>query len=138
VTVDARGNPIPIMDTVDGQVTDVDRNPNYRGGMRNDSIFEQWLRQKLLLPSPMPMLTAPRQDATTQRDQMVDLATRGLPGTPASGQATAKRLAGQEMARLTDGGSLEGRFRYLENGENLSILDGEIVKVLDADWRSNA
>ena len=100
VRVDAHGNPVPVMDVVDGQVTSVDRNPNYRGSMRDDSIFNQWLRQKLALPSPMPALTAPRQDATTERDQMVQLVTRGLPGGNSARQRTALARMGTQQPAL--------------------------------------
>ena len=74
-TVDERGKVIPIISVIDGSVTDVDRNPNYRG-MLIENLFQQWLRKKLDLPQLLPEITAERQDLVTARSQMVDMVTR--------------------------------------------------------------
>jgi hypothetical protein len=98
VTVDARGNPVPVMDVVNGKVTDIDKSPNYQGDLSAPSIGQtaiQLARKILALPAPMPLLTAERQDATTERAQMVALATRG------NGRPAARQVAGNQMGRLT-------------------------------------
>jgi hypothetical protein len=64
---DARGDAIPLLDTVDAVVIDIDRNPNYASST---------YRKDLPL---LPPVTGERQDQVTLRDQLVDLATRGLP-----------------------------------------------------------
>ena len=94
LTVDQRGNPIPVMDVVDGVVTDIDRSPNYQGAMSHN-MLAQWARRRLGLPAQLPAITAERQDGVTQRDQMVDLATRGL--LPSGNAPARKQLAGQAM-----------------------------------------
>lgn len=133
VPVDARGNPQPMLDVVEGTITDVDRNPNFRGDLR-DNLWKQWLRKKLDLPPLLPEITAKRQDETTQRDQLLDLGTRGLPG--GSGQSmAAKRLAGQEMTKQLSDSNLQSRFQILnEENPQLNAVNGEVVQVLDQDW----
>ena len=134
VPVDARGNPLPMLDVVEGTATDVDRNPNYRSDLR-DNMWKQWLRKKLELPPLLPEVTAKRQDETTQRDQLLDLGTRGLPGSNQN-QSAAKRLAGQEMTKQLSDSNLQSRFRILnEENPQLSAVNGEVVQVLDNDWK---
>ena len=133
VPVDARGNPQPLLDVVEGTVTDPDRNPNYRGELRED-LLRQWLRRKLDLPPLLPEITAKRQDETTQRDQLLDLGTRGLPGGNQN-QTAARRLAGQEMTRQLSGSNLQSRFQILdEENPQLNAVNGEVITVLDQDW----
>lgn len=133
VPVDARGNPQPMLDVVDGTVTDSDRNPNYRGELRDD-LFKQWLRRKLYLPPLLPEITARRQDETTQRDQLLDLGTRGLPSGNQN-QSAAKKLAGQEMSKQLSESNLQSRFQILnEENSQLNAVNGEVVTVLDQDW----
>lgn len=62
IPVDARGNPQPMI--MDGIAFDIDRAPN--GMMGIDSKYMKQL----------PALTAERQDAVTNRDQLIDLRTR--------------------------------------------------------------
>lgn len=132
VPVDERGNPLPMLDVVEGTATDVDRNPNFRGDLR-DNLFKQWLRKKLDLPLLLPDITAKRQDETTQRDQLLDLATRGLPGGNA--QSAARQMAGQEMMKQVSAANLESRFRILdEEKAGLDVINGEVTKVLDQEW----
>jgi hypothetical protein len=134
VPVDARGNPAPMIDIVDGTVTDIDRSPNYRADTRED-LLKQWLRQKLKLLPVLPDVTAARQDVTTERDQMIDLGTRGLPA-PANQQTNInKKTAADGMNRLLTDGNMAARFKVLEDGSGLEVVDGEIMKVLDADWK---
>jgi len=99
--VDARGNVIPVLDIVEGTVTDIDRNPNFKGSMKNDWLiklaaywFEKRTGAKLLLPE----VTAQRQDLVTYRDQLLDLATRGLPAPPKSEDAR-KAKVGEMMTQ---------------------------------------
>jgi len=133
VPLDARGNPQPLLDVVEGTITDPDRNPNYRGELRDD-LFKQWLRRKMKLPPLLPEITAKRQDETTQRDQLLDLGTRGLPGGTQN-QTAAKRLAGQEMSKQLSESNLQSRFRILdEENSQLNAVNGEVVTVLDQDW----
>ncbi len=133
VPVDARGNPLPMLDVVEGTATDVDRSPNYRSDLK-DNLIKQWLRKKLELPPLLPEVTAKRQDETTQRDQLLDLGTRGLPGS-AVGSAAARRLAGQEMMKQTAASNLENRFRILDDeNAQLNAVNGEVIQVLDQDW----
>jgi hypothetical protein len=134
VPVDARGNPAPMIDIVDGTVTDIDRSPNYRADTRED-LLKQWLRAKLKLLPVLPDVTAARQDATTERDQMIDLGTRGLPG-PANQQMNLNRkTAADGMNRLLTDENMGTRFKVLEDGSGLEVVDGEILKVLDVDWK---
>jgi hypothetical protein len=131
--VDARGNVIPLLDVVEGTVTDVDRNPNYRG-LLSDNLFKRWLEKQLKLPPLLPEITAERQDATTQRDQLLDLATRGLPDGAAKKEL--KKLAGQEMTRQLSAANLESRFKILdESTSKLEVIDGQIIDVLDQEWK---
>jgi hypothetical protein len=133
IPVDTRGNPMPMLDVVEGTATDVDRNPNYRSDLRDD-LVKQWLRRRLDLPPLLPEITAKRQDETTQRDQLLDLGTRGLPGGTQN-QSAAKRLAGQEMTRQLSDSNLQSRFRILdEETSQLNAVNGEIDQVLDNDW----
>jgi PBP1b-binding outer membrane lipoprotein LpoB len=132
VSVDARGAPIPLIDVVDGTVMSIDRSPNHRAEI-GENLARQWLREKLGLQPLLPAVTAERQDRTTERDQMVALATRGLPGQNQAGRKVVDQaVTAQHRPDL----NLQGRFRVLEGGgEHLSILDDQIVQVLDADWR---
>lgn len=126
VPVDGLGNPLPVIDVVEGTITDIDRSPNHRTQL-GEHLARRWLGKRLGLLPLLPPVTAERQDATTARDQMIELATRGAPG-PARAQVTAGELTAQP--------NLQQRFRILpEGGEHLDILDGEIIQVLDEDWR---
>jgi hypothetical protein len=62
--VDARGNPLPMFDVVEGTAWDMDRSVN---GMI--STKQSYLKH-------LPEVTAQRQDDVTNRDQLVDLRTR--------------------------------------------------------------
>jgi hypothetical protein len=66
---DPRGDAPLLLDVVDGVAYDADRNPTSTAGL---------LREDL---KSLPLLSASDHTQTTARDQMVDLATRGLPGT---------------------------------------------------------
>lgn len=131
--VDERGNVLPIIDVVDGQVTDVDRNPNFKAALGN-GIFERLVEKRLQLPPAVPPVTAERQDAATERDQMVDLAIRGLPSQV--GNSDRKKAAEQVVAGRLSDVNMQNRFKLLD-GEtsNLDVIDGEIIKVLDAEWK---
>ena len=129
--VDARGNILPILDVVDGTVTDVDRNPNHQGRL-DQGLTRRWIESRLQLPAATPEITKERQDAATERDQMIDLATRGLPTQKDEGR---KRIAAGEMTKQLSAPNLQNRFKLLDDGSNLDVIDGEITKVLDHDWK---
>lgn len=131
-SVDERGNVLPIIDVVDGQVTDVDRNPNFKAAL-GTGIQQRLLEQRLQLPPTVPSVTAERQDAATERDQIVDLATRGL---PLQGDNGRKKVAEQAMAGRLSDANMQNRFKLLDGAtSNLDVIDGEIIKVLDAEWK---
>lgn len=99
--VDDRGNVLPVLDIVDGTVTDIDRNANYKGSMKNDwltHLIAYWFEQRTGTKLMLPEVTAQRQDAVTFRDQMLDLATRGLPAPPKSEDAR-KAKVGEMMTQ---------------------------------------
>jgi hypothetical protein len=66
---DPRGDAPLLLDVVDGVTYDADRHPTSTGGLQREDI-------KLL-----PKFSASDHTQTTTHDQMVDLATRGLPVT---------------------------------------------------------
>lgn len=132
--VDERGNILPILNVVDGTYTDIDPNPNYRGDL-GENLFRQWLRKTLELPPLLPPITAERQDASKQRDQIMDLAVRGLPASTSTHSAQ-KRASAQEMTKQLDQVNLAGRFKVLDGQRpDLDILDGQIIEVLNTDWK---
>jgi hypothetical protein len=99
--VDARGNVLPILDVVEGTVTDPDRNPNYKGSMSSDwkiRILAHWVKKNWGVELMLPEVTAQRQDAVTFRDQMIDLAVRGLPA-PSKSEDSKKAKVGEMMTQ---------------------------------------
>jgi hypothetical protein len=66
---DPRGDAPLLLNVVDGVAYDFDRHPTSTGGLQREDI-------KLL-----PKFSASDHTQTTARDQMLDLATRGLPST---------------------------------------------------------
>ena len=102
---DARGNVVPVMDIVEGSFTDVDRSPNFRGSTKNDwfvKLLAYWVEKKLGAKLLLPEVTAERQDLVTHRDQMLDLATRGLPTSARGNDNGKKAKAGELMSRAGD------------------------------------
>jgi hypothetical protein len=81
---DPRGDAPLLLDVVDGVAYDADRHPTSTGGLQRQDI-------KLL-----PKFSASDHTQTTARDQMVDLATRGLPGTNKK-QANNKQLKEENL-----------------------------------------
>jgi len=136
--VDARGNVVPLLDIVQGSFTDIDRSPNYRGSISNDVLARMlafWVEKKFGVPPQLPAVTAVRQDATTERDQMIDLATRGLPAS-ASETKQQKQLAGQAMMKQLSASNLENRYKVLDGDtSDLNVINGDIITVLDQDWK---
>ena len=132
-TVDARGNVLPVIDVISGTVTDVDRNPNYQGSL-HPNVAQRLIETKLGLQPLLPVVTAERQDATTERDQMTDLATRGLPADP--GVKERKQLAGQQAMKQMSAPNMQSRFKILDaETTDLGVINGEIIQVLDQDWQ---
>lgn len=136
--VDARGNLLPMIDFVEGTITDPDRMPNYRGSMSNEVLVRMltwWMEKKFGMPPLLPEITAKRQDEMNQRDQLLDLASRGLP-EPGAAKKEAKKLAGQEMAKQLSISNLQGRYQVLDGStNNLEVIDGQIIQVLDQEWK---
>jgi len=131
--VDGRGNILPVLNIVDGTYTDIDRSPNFQGQLKS-GLVKRWVETKLNLPPLLPAVTAARQDATTERDQMIDLATRGLPGEQKS--EGRKQLAGQAMMKQLSDSNPESRFTILDRQtSNLEVIDGVIVQELDSSWK---
>ena len=138
--VDDRGNVKPVMNVRNGTYTDPDRNPNYRGHVSDDLLraFVLWVLERnfgFRYPS-LPEITAARQDAATERDQMIDLATRGLPAI-SSEQKDMKKLAGQQMMKQLTDSNLQSRFRILDGESNPEIgeVDADVIQALDAEWK---
>jgi len=67
---DQRGDSPLLLNVVDGVAYDFDRHPTSTGGLQRQDI-------KLL-----PKFSASDHTQTTERDQMLDLATRGFPNAP--------------------------------------------------------
>ena len=82
---DPRGDTPLLLDVVDGVAYDADRHPTSTAGLQREDI-------KLL-----PKFTASDHTQTTARDQMVDIATRGLPGTPQR-KAISKQLKDESIS----------------------------------------
>jgi hypothetical protein len=80
-------------------------------------------------------VTAKRQDEMTQRDQLLDLASRGVP-EPGTAKKEVKKLAGQEMMKQLSVSNLQSRYKILDSSANgLEVIDGQIIQVLDTDWK---
>ncbi len=136
--VDARGNVLPMLNVVDGTYTDMDRNPNHRGDLKDAFMRDlaHFLAQKYLGMAPtLPQITAPRQDATTERDQMIDLATRGLIPDTSSQARERKQEAGQQSMKLLTGPTLTSRFKMVDDPNQLDVIDTEVMQVLDHEWK---
>jgi hypothetical protein len=82
---DPRGDAPLLLNVVDGVAYDFDRHPTSTGGLQREDI-------KLL-----PKFSASDHTQTTARDQMLDLATRGLPGTYKR-QANNKQLKEENLS----------------------------------------
>lgn len=121
--VDARGNALPLLDVIEGTYTDIDRIPTGQASTSKKEI-------KLL-----PKFTPEQHLGVTQNDQMIDLATRGLPLQKSN--EPQKKIAAQTMANSVTAGNLLNRFKLLDSGEQppIELLDPEIVTVLEADWK---
>jgi hypothetical protein len=92
--------------------------------------------KKFGIPPQLPPVTAARQDAATERDQMIDLATRGVPGSSPETREM-KKLAGQQMVKQLSGSNLASRFRILDGSaaNNTDVIDGHVIEVLDQEWK---
>jgi len=131
--VDDRGNVLPVLNIVDGIYTDIDRSPNFQGQLKA-GLINRWVEKKLNLPPLLPAVTAARQDATTERDQMLDLATRGLPSEGKS--EGRKQLAGQTIMKQVTDSNMVSRHEILDpQTSRLEVIDGVIVQELDSSWK---
>lgn len=76
---DEKGDSPLIMDIVNGQLIDLDANPNH-STYGNKSIlehaFEQWLSRKFGYIPQLPAITSERQDLVKERDQITDFHVR--------------------------------------------------------------
>jgi hypothetical protein len=66
---DSRGDAPLLLDVVDGVAYDADRSPTSTAGLQREDLKR------------LPLFSTEDHTQTTTRDQMLDLATRGLPGT---------------------------------------------------------
>jgi len=131
--VDDRGNVLPVLNIVDGIYTDIDRSPNYQGQLKA-GLISRWVEKKLNMTPLLPAVTAARQDATTERDQMIDLATRGLPSEGKS--EGRKQLAGQAIMKQVTDSNVVSRHEILDpQTSRLEVIDGVIVQELDSSWK---
>ena len=134
---DARGNVLPVIDIVEAVATDVDSNPNYQGSVSRDLLARilTHIVEKRLGVRLLPEITAERQDAAKERDQMIDLATRGLPGS-SSDTREQKKLAGQQMMKQLSDTNLASRFKVLDGTpDHPDVIDAPIIEVLDQEWK---
>lgn len=128
-TVGADGRIVPILDIVEGTFTDIERSPNYRGETFDDWI-NRWLMERLNMKPQLQPVTPERQDSTTQRAQLTDLATR------TANNSSIRRAVANEMEKHLSTSNLESRFKVLGPGDAPSgIIDDEIMNVLDAEWK---
>ncbi len=67
---DPRGDAPLLLDVVDGVAYDADRNPTSTAGLQREDLKR------------LPLFSTEDHTQTTTQDQMLDLATRGLPGIP--------------------------------------------------------
>ena len=125
---DARGDAPLLLDVVDGVTTDIDASPNYQTGTRR-------LKKPEDDPVPqLPTVTAERQDKVKGNDQLLDLATRGLPGQGGKPEERKQLAAEAAMRQLPAGAE---RFKVLGPGEKppASVVDDETIEILDAQWK---
>lgn len=76
---DVPGDKPMIEDTVTGEIIDQDANPNYSTGKIKslfEQMFEQWLEKEFGFRPQLPAVTAERQDAVKEKDQVIDLRSR--------------------------------------------------------------
>lgn len=109
-----QGEVIPVMDTQTGALTSPNRMANYRGQMDDDLLREAlraWLLRRVGVGSDLPLLTAERQDATTTRAQMVELArtSKRLPAQTAQPAPSAASLPAELPERVEFPGVTPGR-----------------------------
>lgn len=81
---DPRGDAPLLLDVVDGVAYDADRHPTSTAGLQREDIKR------------LPQFSASDHTQTTARDQMVDVATRGLPGT-SQRKAISKQLNDEKL-----------------------------------------
>jgi hypothetical protein len=121
---DARGNVLPQLDIVEGTVTDMDRSPNFRASAKNDwklRILAHWVKKNWGVELLLPEVTAKRQDDVTFRDQMTDLATRGLPA-PSKSEDARKAKVGVMMTQP-----------QLQAGPRVQVISPDMVRPILMD-----
>lgn len=77
---DPRGDAPLLLNVVDGVAYDADRSPTSTAGLQREDLKR------------LPLFSAADHTQTTTQDQMIDLATRGLPGGTAPRKAIRKQL----------------------------------------------
>jgi hypothetical protein len=110
---DARGDAPLLEDVVTGEIIDPDSNPNYSTG-HSKSDIRAWLESRMGVVPQLPAVTAERQDAVKERDQLIDTARVHANKTIAP--ATNKYLPEPEAIGATGNNGFEL--------PNWSILDG--------------
>jgi hypothetical protein len=91
---DGTGKPMPMFDVINGIVSDVDRAPNGMTQLRKAYI------------KSLPLITPERQDAVTERAQMVDLQTRikRLPARLVDAQGKGQPVSGNLLTAGNEAG----------------------------------
>lgn len=81
----------------------------------------------------LPAITAERQDKTKNNDQMIDLATRGMPGQGNRTEDRKQIATEQTMLPLPLGAP---RFRLLGPNEKPpdDVIDDATIEVLNTQW----
>jgi hypothetical protein len=113
---DERGDAKLIGDVVDGTISDPDRQANGMSGLRR--------RDLELLPPP----SAERQAAVTERDQMVDLATR-----PGGDDGERRRLAARQMTEARPKAALPESVITIVAPEQVSAVVQDVMPPLLMD-----
>ena len=103
---DPRGDAVPVLNIVDGTIVDPDKSLFAMLGMKRNDL-------KLL-----PIITAEQQAPVTERNQLVHLATNGLPSGNAQDAKARKRFAGEQMTNVQ---------RQLPGAPQVQIIDASQV-----------
>ncbi len=119
---DARGDAVPMLNIIDGTYSDVDKAFYPQIGIKREDV------------KALPAVTADDQKPVTERQQLLHLATNGLPGTDLKPR---KQFVTQQITSLSAGSEIRNRFAILHSEEQppVDLIDAEAVKVLENDWK---